>query len=161
MKHLRAGLRELRAWRPSDPGRFALRGAVRAAVVLPVALALGRWMGDGQTALFAAFGTLALLVFVDFGGPRPVRLLAYLALAAVGSVLIAIGTLCSQEPAAAAIAMGVLGFLILFSGIVNGYFAAAASATLLSFIVPVMVTSWGGLSVCRTVICAWTPGGEG
>jgi uncharacterized membrane protein YccC len=127
------------SWRPSDPGRFALRLALRTAIVLPVALALGKWAGGSQTALFAAFGSFALLLFVDFGGPRPVRLIAYLALAVVCSGLIALGTLSSQDAVAAAVLMLVVGFAILFGGVLNGYVAAAAQAALLSFVLPAMV----------------------
>jgi hypothetical protein len=61
-------------WRPSDPGRFALRNAVRAAIVIPLALVIGQSVGDRQTALFAVFGSFALLVFADFGGPPAARL---------------------------------------------------------------------------------------
>src|SRR5690349_20736940 len=132
-------LRETLRWRPSDPGRYALRLAVRTGVVLPIAFALGKATGDEQTALFAAFGTMAVLVFVDFGGPRLTRLLAYGALAVAGSVLIALGTVCSGDPAVASLAMFVVGFLVLFSGAVNGYLAAASLAALLTFVLPAMV----------------------
>ena len=91
MNHLRQAL----TWRPSDPGRFALRNALRAAIVIPVSLVLGRAIGDDQTALFAVFGSVSTLIFADFGGPRAARLVAYLVLAGVGFVLIPIGTVCS------------------------------------------------------------------
>ncbi len=125
--------------RLSDPGRFALRNAVRAAIVIPLALVIGGWVGDRQTALFAVFGSIALLVFADFGGPPAARLVAYLILVAVGLVLIAIGTLCSTEPVLAAVVMAVLAFVILFAGVINGYLAAGSSAALLTYILPVMV----------------------
>ncbi len=126
-------------WRPSDPGRFALRNAVRAAIVIPLALVIGRWVGDRQTALFAVFGSIALLLFADFGGPRAARLVAYLSLVGVGLVLIPIGTLCSTEPLLAAAGMAVVGFAILFAGVINGYLAAGSSAALLTYVLPVMV----------------------
>ena len=127
------------SWRPSDPGRFALRLAVRTGVVVPIAMALGLATGNEQTALFASFGAFSMLLFVDFGGPRPVRLGAYVTLGVAGSLLIVIGTLCSQHALAASLAMLVVGFTVLFSGVVNGYLAAAASAVLLAFILPAMV----------------------
>ena len=126
-------------WRPSDPGRYALRNAIRAALVVPVVLAIGRAVGNDQTALFGVFGAIALLVFVDFGGPAGARLFAYLALAVVGAALIAVGTLCSTEPILAAVTMAVSGFAILFAGVINGYLAAAGSAALLAYILPAMV----------------------
>ena len=127
------------AWRPSDPGHFALRVAVRTGVVVPIALALGMWAGDDDTALFASFGAFALLLFVDFGGPRPARLLAYVSLAVAGSALIALGTLCSRDPVLAAAAMLVVGFAILFAGVANGYAAASSLAALLSYVLAAMV----------------------
>ena len=140
-------------WRPSDPGHFALRQAVRTGIVMPLALALGSAMGDEQTALFAAFGAFAMLVFVDFGGPLAMRALAYLVLATVCSGLIAVGTLCSNAPALGAAVMLVVGFAILFSGVLNGYFAAAASAALLAFVLPAMVP--GDASVIGARLGGW------
>ncbi len=127
------------AWRPSDPGHFALRLAIRTGVVVPISLALGQWTGNDDTALFAAFGAFAMLLFVDFGGPGPARLLAYGLLAVTGSALIAIGTLCSPHPAVAALVMLVVGFTILFAGVANGYAAAASLAALLSYVLAAMV----------------------
>ena len=137
-------IRGVLGWRPSDPGRFALRLAVRTGVVLPLALALGTWVGNEQTSVFASFGTFAVLVFADFGGPRRVQLAAYLTLGVASSALIVLGTLGSRHAVAAALAMFVVGFAILFSGVVNGYFAAAASAALLTFILPALVPAGVG-----------------
>jgi uncharacterized membrane protein YccC len=124
----------------SDPGHFALRAAARTAVVVPVAFAIGQvGVGNPDTALFAAFGALAFLVFVDFSGPRLGRLAAYVALLLAGAALITVGTLCSNSPALAVAAMAVVGFVVLFAGILNGYLAAGGNAALLSFILPVMV----------------------
>lgn len=125
---------------PTDPGHFALRAALRVAIVAPVAFAIGDQI-DPQTALFALFGSLAMAIFADFQGPRPVRALAYAALGATGFLMIVVGTLCSRSPIAGAIAMAVIGFAILFAGVVNGYLASATSAALLSFVLPVMVAA--------------------
>ena len=133
--HVGAALR----WRPSDPGRFALRTAIRTGVVLPIAMALGLATGNDAAALFASFGTFALLVFADFGGSRPARLRAYAVLAIGASGLIALGTLCSNTPVPAALAMFVVGFAILFSGVLNGYFAAGSLAALLTYVLPALV----------------------
>jgi uncharacterized membrane protein YccC len=126
-------------WRPSDPGHFALHNAIRAAIVVPLVLAIGRASGSDQTALFGVFASFALLVFVEFGGPTAARLFGYVALSVVGTALIVLGTLCSRTPVLASVAMAVLGFAILFAGVVNGYLAAAGSAALLAFILPVLV----------------------
>jgi hypothetical protein len=64
--------------RVSDPGRFTLRNAVRAAVVVPGAFAICDVVLDNQnSALFAGFGSIAFLVFADFSGPTRARLAAY------------------------------------------------------------------------------------
>src|SRR5256885_2882330 len=65
------------------------------------------------------------------------RFVAYLALASVGAGNIVLGTFCSRNAWLAAAAMAVVGFAILFSGVINGYFAAAATSALLTFILPV------------------------
>ena len=90
-----------------------------------------------QTSLVAAFGSFALLVLVEFGGPPRTRLLAYLGLAAVGAAYITLGTLCSRNEWVAAGAMAVIGFVTLLAGAINGYFAAASTGALLTFVLPV------------------------
>jgi uncharacterized membrane protein YccC len=121
-----------------DPGLFSLKRAARAAIVMPVVFAFAdKAIQDSDTTLFAAFGSIALLVFTDFGGPWRRRLAAYLALALAGVGLISLGTLCSQTPWLAVAAMAVVGFAILFSGGISAYFAAAGRAALLLFVIPV------------------------
>lgn len=123
---------------PTDPGHYTLRAALRTAVIAPIAFAIGLAIGD-QAALFAIFGALSMSIFVDFGGPQVVRAFAYTTLSVVGAVLIVLGTLASRDPLAAALAMAVVGFVILFAGVVNGYLASATSGALLAFVLPVMV----------------------
>lgn len=126
--------------RAADPGMFVLKGALRAAMVVPLAFALSLVAIDAkQMALFAAFGSMALLVFADFGGPRRARLRAYLLLLAVGAVLIVLGTLCSRSTWLATIAMGLVAFAILFAGVLDDYVVAARAAVTLTFVLPVMV----------------------
>ncbi len=96
-------------------------------------------IGNPQTALFAAFGSFAMLVLVEFTGPTRSRLVAYLTLACVGAGNIVLGTFCSRDAWLAAAAMAVVGFAILFSGVINGYFAAAGTSALLTFILPVTI----------------------
>jgi uncharacterized membrane protein YccC len=122
----------------SDPGLFGLRSATRAAIVMPAVFAFAHFaIDDPQTTLFAAFGSFAMLVFADFGGMPRQRLEAYGLLALVGAVLIAFGTFCSRTTWAATAAMAAVGFAILFAGILNGWFAAGATAALLTFVLPV------------------------
>jgi uncharacterized membrane protein YccC len=128
----------LAGWVIDDPGLFSLKRAARAAIVMPAVFAFAdRVIENSETTLFAAFGSIALLVLTDFGGPWRRRLAAYLALALAGAGLISLGTLCSQTPWLAVAAMAVTGFAILFSGAISAYFAAAGLAALLLFIIPV------------------------
>ena len=98
----RQAVSSIRARRPqfrlADPGLASLRNAARAAIVMPAVFALAeKVIGDPQTALFAAFGSFAMLMFVDFTGPGRSRFVAYLALAGAGAANIVLGTLCSQN----------------------------------------------------------------
>jgi uncharacterized membrane protein YccC len=116
----------------------AVKSAARAAIVMPAVFAFAdKVIGQPQTSLFAAFGSFALLVLVEFTGPPRTRLVAYLALACVGVAFITLGTLCSRHAWLAAGAMAVVGFATLFAGVINGYFAAAATGALLTFVLPV------------------------
>src|ERR687891_2794170 len=121
-----------------DPGRLALKKAVRAAIVVPAVLVLAdKVIQQPQTTIFAAFGSFAVLVLADFRGARRARLAAYLALAAVGAALIALGTLCSGSDWLAPAIMAVVAFAVLFSAGLNPYAATAGGAPLLTFILPV------------------------
>ena len=115
----------------------ALKSAARAAIVMPGVFAFAdQVIGNPQTSLFAAFGSFAVLVLVEFGGPRRTRLVAYLALAAVGAAFITLGTFCSRDAWLAAGATGAVGFVTLFSGAFNGYVAAASTGAILLFVLP-------------------------
>jgi len=98
-------------------------------------------IANTQTATFAAFGSFAMLVLVEFTGrPRP-RLTAYLALGLVGAVLVVLGTLCSRNAWLAAAAMLIVGFLILYAGLLGSYFAAGGTAAILAFVLPVTIAA--------------------
>jgi uncharacterized membrane protein YccC len=152
----------------------ALKSAARAAIVMPAVFAFAdKVIGQPQTSIFAAFGSFAVLVLVEFGGPWRTRLVAYLALACVGAAFITLGTLCSQNAWLGAGAMAAVGFAVLFSGMLSGYFAAGATSALLTFVLPVTLPAptsaipdrlegWG-LAACAG-ICAhmllWPPRGQ-
>src|SRR5438034_581556 len=113
---------------PAVPDLAALKTAARAAIVIPAVFAFAdKVIGQPQTSIFAAFGSFALLVLVEITGPPPTRFLAYLGLACVGATFITLGTLCSRNPWLGAAAMAIVGFGTLFSGLISGYFAAAAT----------------------------------
>jgi uncharacterized membrane protein YccC len=123
-----------------DPDYAALRRAGRTAIVMPGLFALGdKAIGSPEVATFGAFGAIALLLLVDFGGPLTQRLQAQVALVVVGAVLICIATLASAEPWLAASAMTVVGFGVLFAGVVSSTLAGATTALLLAFILPVTI----------------------
>ncbi|HTQ80328.1 MAG TPA: FUSC family protein [Thermoanaerobaculia bacterium] len=123
-----------------DPRFFALKDALRTAIAMPLSFVLALEVFDSpQMALFAAFGPMALLIFVEFGGRRMARLRAYALLAVGGGLLIVAGTLCSRSPWLAAAAMALVGFTVIFAGVLDGYVAAAQSAAILAFVLAVMV----------------------
>jgi uncharacterized membrane protein YccC len=122
------------------PNVPALKAAARAAIVIPAVFALAdKVIKQPQTSLIAAFGSFAILIFVEFGGPPRRRLVAYLGLAVAGTVFITIGTLCSRDPWLATGAMAVVGFTVLFAGVFNGYIAAASTGVILTFVLPVTI----------------------
>lgn len=124
--------------RQRDPEFDALRRAVRAAIVVPIAAAVSFAIGAGsQSPLFTIFGSVALLIVVDFPGNRPARALAYCGLGFNGAVLITLGTLVAPHPWVSVAAMFVLGFLVTFSGVLSEIVAAGQRATLLTFVLPV------------------------
>ena len=94
---------------------------------------------NSQVGLFAAFGSFALLLLVEFTGPQRTRFASYCGLYVGGSVLIVIGTVVSTDKVAAPIVMAVVGFLVLFTGIVAPQAATASTAALLTFVLPVAV----------------------
>ena len=128
----------LRRYRAADPEGNAWHRGVRMAVVQPAVFAFTfKVIGNPQVAIFGAFGVVALLLFVDFSGDRTARVASYVMLALTGLPLIALGTLCSRNEALAVISMAIVGFAILFSGIVSSSIASAGRALLLVFILPV------------------------
>jgi uncharacterized membrane protein YccC len=155
----------------SDPGLTSLKSAARVAIVMPAMFALAdQVIKQPQAAVFAAFGSFAMLVLVDFSGTPRARFTAYLSLALAGVGLIVVGTLCSGNAWLAAGAMAVVGFVILFSGVINGYFAAGSTAAILLFVLPVAIPAplsalpWrlagfglaAGVGICA-VMLLWPP----
>mgnify|MGYP000283032771 FL=1 len=123
--------------RQRDPDGDALRRALRAAMVVPLAGAVGFVVAaNSQTPLFAIFGSVALLVFSDFPGNANNRALAYAGLAVNGYVMISLGTLVAPYPVPAVLTMFVLGVVVTFSGVLSETIAAGQRATLLTFVLP-------------------------
>src|ERR1700682_6731224 len=123
---------------PAGPGFAALRRAARAAIVIPLTFAFGQFvLHDSQNIIFMVFGGFALLVMSDFGGLRRARAIAYLTATLVGAVLIALGTVVSQNVALAGAPMLLVGFAISFAAVLGGYIAAAQTRMLVAFVISV------------------------
>lgn len=127
------------AWlKRHDPDFAALRRAGRAAIVMPLLFAFGGVViGSPDVATFAAFGSFAMLLLVDFSGPLVDRVQAQLGLAVAGAVLVCVGTLVSKPVWLSAVAMAVVAFAVLFAGSVSSVMASASTSLLLAFILPV------------------------
>jgi uncharacterized membrane protein YccC len=126
--------------RKKDPDFLAVKRSVRAAVVMPAVFGLTHALfSNTQTDLFGAFGSFALLLLVDFPGRPRTRLESYVGLFVFGSGFIALGTGVSTHKIAAVVVMAVVGFSVLFAGIVSPQAATASTAALLTFVLPVAV----------------------
>jgi uncharacterized membrane protein YccC len=121
-----------------DRDLAALRRAGRAAIVMPAMFAIGdKVIANPVLATFAAFGSFAMLLLVDFGGPLRERLQAQATLALTGLVLVCLGTLVSQSVWLATVTMLLVGFAVIFAGVVSSVLAGASTSLLLAFILPV------------------------
>lgn len=147
MIELRA--RVARLW--SKPA--ALR-AVRAALVVPGLFALtAKAIGNMDMATFAAFGGFATLVMASFGGSRRDKLLGHFGLAVVGSVLLTIGTAVHTVVWLAVAVTFVVGFAVLFAGVIGPNVAAGGTAALLAFVLP--AASPGAMEAIPSRLAGW------
>ncbi|TCM46807.1 FUSC family protein [Kribbella sp. VKM Ac-2568] len=148
----------LRWLRTRDANLSALRRSARAALVMPVLFALyAEVVGDPNAATFAAFGSMSLLIFVDFGGQIRDRVLAQGSLVLAGAVLICLGTLAAQRISLAVPAMFLVSFAVLFSAVVSSVFASATTALLVTFVLPVNLP--GAVSTIPDRLLGWLTAG--
>lgn len=120
-----------------DPENDGFRRALRAAVVVPFAAAISYLLsGPSQTLLFTIFGSIALLIAVDFPGNTYARAVAYGGLGFNGAVLISLGTFVAHIPWLAVTAMFVIGVVVTFSGLLSEVIAAGQRSTLMTFVLP-------------------------
>jgi uncharacterized membrane protein YccC len=121
---------------------------------MPATFAIGdKLIGNPIMATFAAFGSFALLLLVDFSGSMGDRLRAQAALATVGAVLVCMGTLVARATWLSVVAMVVVAFGVLFSGVVSSVLAGATTSLLLAFILP--ITFAGPLSSIPDRLAGW------
>ena len=143
-----------------DPDLLAVKRSLRAAVVMPSVFGLTHLLfSDPQVSIFGAFGSFALLLLVDPPGRPRLRLASYLTLFVVGGAFIALGTLVSTNKGMAIVAMGIVGFGVLFAGIASPQAATSSTAALLLFVLPVTVAepaaSTGPRLVGWMIACAF------
>ena len=148
-------------WIPRWSVPAAMRG-VRAMVVASGLFALTHAVfGNPQMATFAVFGSFATLVLASFAGTWRDKLLAHLALALAGSVLLTIGTIVSSSTVLAAIVTVPVTFAVFFAGITGPNAASGALGALLAYVLPAASFStvamipdrligWWLASVCGT-----------
>ncbi len=126
--------------REKDPAFLAIKRSIRGAVVVSSIFALTHVLfSNPQVSLFGAFGSFALLFLVEFPGRPRTRLISFGGLAVAGTGFIAVGTVASTHKAVAIAVMAVVGFGVLFAGIVSPQAATASTAALLTFVLPVAV----------------------
>ena len=153
LARLAPGPSGLSALRPTWSVPAAMR-ALRATLVVPALLALtDKVIGDPQMALFAVFGAFASLVFVTFGGTRRDKLIAHLELAAVGSIVLTIGTAVSGTAWLAAIVTIPVAFGLFFAGVTGPHAASGTTAALLAYVLP--VASQGGAATIPSRLEGW------
>ena len=152
------------AFHANDPDRVALRRGIRAAIALPVALAVAKLgLDDTAGSLFAVLGTIGLLVSADFAGRTRQRLAAYATTGIVGSVVLAIGWAASGSTAVAVVVTFVVAFALGITAFLRGSVAVGTPAIMLVFVVSITVDAAPGTLGqyqlgwwCAVVICTIT-----
>ena len=143
---------------PHDPDRTSLRKGIRAALVVSVLFAVTlEVVGGQQLATFAAFSSFVLLGMTDFGGPMRSRALAYLVGTFVCAALVALGTILSGSVWGSVAGMLVVAFVVEFIGILGGYFAIAAPALILAYVLPTTMPALASDMPIR--VAGWLVGG--
>ncbi len=126
--------------RSKDPDLLVVKRSVRAAIVIPAVFAIAHeTFSNPQVGLFGAFGSFALLLLVEFTGRPRARIVGYGGLYVVGTCFTVVGTVVSTHKVAAVVTMALVGFAVLFAGIVAPQAATASTAALLTFVLPVAV----------------------
>jgi uncharacterized membrane protein YccC len=140
--------------RRHDRGLSALRRATRTALIMPATFALSdKVIGSPVVATFAAFGSFAMLLLVDFSGPIRDRVQSQAALAVACGGMICLGTLASRSTWLAATVTVVVTFGVLFAGVVSSTLAGATTSLLLSFVLPVSLP--GPISSIPDRLAGW------
>jgi uncharacterized membrane protein YccC len=147
-----------------DPGRIFLRKGIRAAVAMPIVVALTLYVADDpRGAIFAGFGTMGLLVNADYAGSWTRRLVSYLATGVAGAAVLLVGWAASSSVVAAVAVTFVVVFALSFIGLLRGMLAVGIPAVTLIYVVAVSIggppeavpdylLGWSIAVVCSTLI---------
>jgi uncharacterized membrane protein YccC len=114
-------------------------------------------MHNPTASFFAAFGSVVLLVYVEFGGPKRQRFEQHVGLIVITFFFVALGTLCSQVLWLAVGSTVIVCFCILMSGVMSASLAGASSAMLISFLLPVAFQ--GSVSTIPDRLFGWAIAG--
>ena len=110
-------------------------------------------LGNLQMALFAAFGGFASLIIASFGGTWRDKLTAHLGLAAVGSIVLTIGTAVSGITWLAVLVTIPVAFGIFFAGVAGPNAASGVTAALFPYVLPVATP--GTVSMIPDRLAGW------
>jgi hypothetical protein len=121
---------------------------------MPSLFALGdKVISNPSMSYFLAFGSFAMLLMVDFTGTLLDRIRAQALLGLSCAMLICLGTLVCESTVLSVVGMFIVGFAVLFSGVVSSVIASATTPLLLSFILPVTVP--GPVSQIPDRVAGW------
>lgn len=124
-------------WVRDDPGRPALRRAVRVTLAACLAFYPLRYgLGAPTVAVYAVFTAVALGALSDVQGPPATRTRTYLAALGAGLVLVTVGTLAAVSTAVAAAGMLVVGFAVAYAGVGGPRVAGVATGLQLFYVLP-------------------------
>lgn len=147
-----------------DPGGILLRKGIRAAIAMPIVVALTLYVADDpRGAVFAGFGTMGLLVNADYAGSWRRRLLSYLGTGVAGTVVLLVGWAASGTVVSAVAVTFVVVFALSFIGLLRGMLAVGIPAVILIYVVAVSIggppdavpdylLGWGIAVACSTLI---------
>lgn len=128
------------ALRAHDPGGIATRRAIRAAVALPITIALVLFPLEDRTgAIFAVFGIVGLLINADFAGSTRRRVLAYLTTGVAGSLAVVVGWAASLTLVTAVVVTMLVAFGLTLVSIFRGSVSSGGAAVLLLYVLAVCV----------------------
>lgn len=147
-----------RTLRFSDPYHIYRRRALRLALAFPTALFIESQLLQlpQVSVLFGLFGCFSLTTMCDFGGPYLSRAIAYVSTVAIGWVSITLASAMSVSLWAAVISTLVYGFVVTYSGVLRGYFAAAVPGVFVGFFLAISSPNdWDNLG---PNLIGWTVG---